>query len=339
MNNGYLPTRIDTLIGAGTHVQGDIACTGVLRVQGEVQGSVLCHRRPGGALIVDSGGSVAGAVDAAHMIVRGRVSGPAHACQSIEIHSGASLVGDVSFKEIAIHAGGIMEGLLAPTVATAGSEPAKQDSLDVAAGAEPPIASAASAASAPARNFADRLGGRRKVGIAIALAILVAGAWVGSRPTAVPSSADEATHASAAVPPEPTDPNPAISGNVDATTADAIIAGVKTTAQQPLGKPQEEVVAVNGANPGRAADVFLLITHEPAVLYRKPRDEPGDGTRIAMTAGEKISVSFSPDELFRVVKGQAIDIFFQGQKVPRRVLGSGAWIRFVPVATATKPDN
>lgn len=329
MKNGYLPNRIDTLIGAGTHVQGDIACTGVLRVQGEVQGNVLCHRRSGGALIVDSAGSVAGAVDAPHMIVRGRVTGPAHACQSVEIHPGASLVGNVSFKAIAIHAGGILEGLLAPTVATADSEPAKQGGLDVAAGAEPPIASAA---SAPAGHFADRLGGMRKIGIAIALAILVAGAWIGSRPTAVPGSAGEAAHASAALSPGAAS-NPGRSGNADATTADTIIAGVKPTVQQPPAEKLAEVVAVSGANPGRAADVFLLITHEPAVLYRKPRDEPGDGTRIAMSAGEKISVSISPNELFRVVKGQAIDIFFQGQKVPHQVIDSGAWIRFVPVAS------
>lgn len=330
MKNGYLPTRIDTLIGAGTHVQGDIACTGVLRVQGEVLGNVLCHRRSGGALIVDSAGNVAGAVEAPHMIVRGRVSGPAHACRSIEIHAGASLVGDVSFKEIAIHSGGILEGLLAPTVATADSETGQPDGLDAAAGAKP---SGAFTAAATAGNFVDRLGGMRKVGIAIALAILVAGAWIGSRPTAVPSSADEAAQASTAVSPDAPASTPVLSGNADATTAEAIRASVKTSAQQPPQEKQEEIVAVNGANPGRAADVFLLIAHEPAVLYRKPRGEPGEGTRIAMSGGEKISVSISPDELFRVVKGQAIDIFFQGQKVPRRVLGSGAWISFVPVAT------
>jgi hypothetical protein len=95
------------------------------------------------------------------------------------------------------------------------------------------------------------------------------------------------------------------------------------------GASPEKVVSVRGANPSRPAGVFLLISNEASILYRKKRDDPGEGARIAVGEGEKVSVAIAPDELIRVAKGRDIAILFQGQKVSRSTIESGAWISFV----------
>lgn len=318
-STAFAPTRIDTLIGASTRIDGNIACTGVLRVQGEVKGNVQCSDGSSGGLIVDGAGSVAGATSAPHIVVRGRVVGPAHSSRSVEVHAGASLIGDVSFRHLAIHAGGVIEGALSPT--PAGAEPAGEADAAPAPGAEP------------------RFAGKRMAGVAAAVAIVaVATAWIGgwlpshgavqeAEPTAA-APAGESEPATAARTPL-RQQAPAV---VERPGADAAIAAPAD--RQP---PREEFVAVNGANPSRPAGVFLLVAHESAVLYRKKRDDEGTGTRHSAEAGEKVSVSIDAGEVVRVAKGRALEIYFQGQKVPRDLIERGAWISFVPKPASGKP--
>lgn len=68
--------RTDTMVGAGMRVDGHIAFTGVLRIQGDVLGDVACQGDAGGTVVVDATGSVTGAVGAPRIVVRGRVLGP-----------------------------------------------------------------------------------------------------------------------------------------------------------------------------------------------------------------------------------------------------------------------
>lgn len=334
-NSGYSPNRIDTLIGAGTQVAGNIACSGVLRVQGDVRGDVSCRQSPSGALIIDSAGSVTGTTDAPHVVVRGRMVGPTHSSRSIEIHQGATLVGDVSFNEIAIHSGGILEGELKPCGPTA---IAPQDS---------PEESAAPRADARAVAVpeAGRSGGRRKLGVAAIVAVAVVGVvgavWLGNRPavespaeaTAPAASVAQKTPAAAAGEPR-RDSRAAV---VEAVVPEASPAPPPPAPDEPE-RSEEAIKTVRGANPNRPSGVFLLVTHEAAILYKKQRDEAGAGTRITTTAGEKVSVTIAPDELVRVAKGRAVDIFFQGQKVGRQLIENGSWLSFVP-RSAGEPDG
>lgn len=324
-SNSFAPNRIDTLIGASTRIDGDIACTGVLRVQGEVAGDVLCHEGPTGGLIVDSAGSVAGATNAPHIVVRGRVAGPAHSSQTIEIHQGASLVGDVSFKQMAIHAGGVVEGALNPT-------------LDGNAPAEQAPSPATAAADAPSS-------GKRKVVIAatmaaVAIAVVWAGGWF---PAAAPPAPDAEPAAVAPVSePEPPAPASRAQPRQEAAAVEpaAAAAGSDSPVAVPAAEQQaqhKETVTVNGANPSRPTGVFLLIAHEPVVLYRKRPDDAGAGTRLSAEAGEKVSISVDAGELIRVAKGSALDIYYQGQKVPRNIVERGVWISFVPKPKPGKP--
>lgn len=322
-STGYSPNRIDTLIGAGTQISGNIECTGVLRVQGDVRGDVSCNSVADGALVVDGGGCVAGTIDAPRIVVRGRVTGPSHASQSIEIHQGACLVGDVSFRELAIHSGAIVEGALTPMAAAV---------PEAVAAPEPAVAAVEGVAA----------GGRRKFGVAAGLAgVAMIAAWAGSRlmSTAEPQEAAAVQQAAPV-------PAPVAAGTREARrdAAPVATAAVPDIGAAPPAPPanhpetaREEVAEVRGANPNRPDGVFLLVTQDAAILYKKQRDEGGTGTRIATSAGERLSVSIAPDELVRVATGRAVDIYFQGQKVPRRLVESGAWIRFVPRPASGEP--
>jgi cytoskeletal protein CcmA (bactofilin family) len=340
-----------TLIGAGMRIEGNVACTGVLRVQGDILGNVSCGDDQAGSVIVDSAGSVTGAVKATHVDVKGRIVGPVNSQHTVEIHPGASLTGDVSFRQLAIHAGGIVDGRLDPVAAP-----------DEEAAAEPPSKAAEKAARAMPPAMADQAAEPvtvRKIGIA-AVGVLAIGAavWVGthpglfSRPAAdLPLKTDTALNVPAdplpaapvqVAPAAETPQEPAKAAEADtAPPPPAAIAAAgspavaapevpEATPAEPAAKSQDRIVAVKGTNPNRPPGVFLLISGGSAVLYRKTRDTPGDGDRIAIPAGEKASVAFAPNELIRVAQGSDVTILYQGKKVSRDIVHSGAWISFVP---------
>jgi hypothetical protein len=75
---------------------------------------------------------------------------------------------------------------------------------------------------------------------------------------------------------------------------------------------------------------FLLISKEPSVLYRKKREEAGEGTRFVVQQGKTVSVAIGRNELFRVAEGRDLEIFYQGRKVTPKTIETGAWMSFVP---------
>jgi len=64
---------------------------------------VLCDADPIGTLVVGKLGRVTGTVKAPHVVVVGRVDGPVHSSESLEIQPAARVVGDASYKDIVIH--------------------------------------------------------------------------------------------------------------------------------------------------------------------------------------------------------------------------------------------
>ena len=75
---------IDSLIGAGTHVDGNIVFSGGLRIDGEVRGSISCESGLEGTLVISEKASVEGAITVGHVVVNGTVIGPVFAGESLE---------------------------------------------------------------------------------------------------------------------------------------------------------------------------------------------------------------------------------------------------------------
>lgn len=327
---GSSKNRTDTMIGAGMRVEGHIVFTGVLRVQGDVLGDVACQGDAGDTVVVDATGSVTGAVGAPRIVVRGRVLGPLHSAQSIDIQQGGSVVGDAFYKEIVIHAGGVIEGALMPAMPIDEMREVYAGQALPAGAPDLPPSVASAAPDAGGGSFVQRFGGWGALGGAAMLAIAVAaGVWM-SRPPATPKPPAAEVAAQDAAPPSSTPRAAAPAASPEpAANADARAAAQPESPARPA-EGAEEVVAVQGVNPAKPAGAFLLISKEPSVLYRKKRGEAGEGTRFVVQQGKTVSVAIGRNELFRVAEGRDLEIFYQGRKVTPKTIETGAWMSFVP---------
>lgn len=104
--------RIDSLIGVGTRVNGDIHFTGGLRVDGEVTGSVIADPAKASTLVLSEQARVHGEISVTHLVVNGMVTGPVQASEYLELQSKAKVTGDVRYKTLEIQLGAIVEGKL-----------------------------------------------------------------------------------------------------------------------------------------------------------------------------------------------------------------------------------
>jgi cytoskeletal protein CcmA (bactofilin family) len=104
--------RIDSLIGVGTRVNGDIHFTGGLRVDGEVTGSVIADPAKASTLVLSEQAQVHGEISVTHLVVNGKVTGPVQASEYLELQSKAKVTGDVRYKTLEIQLGAIVEGKL-----------------------------------------------------------------------------------------------------------------------------------------------------------------------------------------------------------------------------------
>src|SRR5688500_1981608 len=105
-------TRIDSLIGATTRIEGNVIFTGGLRVDGMVRGNLSSVAEQPGTLVVSADARIDGEVQAAHIVVNGTINGPVHATETLELQAGSKVKGDVFYKTIEVHQGAVVEGRL-----------------------------------------------------------------------------------------------------------------------------------------------------------------------------------------------------------------------------------
>lgn len=106
------PNPIDSLIGAGTVIEGDIAFAGGLRIDGTVRGSVRASDEKTATLVLSEQARVEGSVEARHVVINGTVAGPVTASEYVELLPKARVTGDVTYRAIEIHSGAIVMGRL-----------------------------------------------------------------------------------------------------------------------------------------------------------------------------------------------------------------------------------
>lgn len=105
-------SRIDSLIGAETRVEGSIKFSGGLRVDGEIRGDVVAAPEQSSTLVISEQARIEGAVSVSHLVVNGTVIGPICCSEFVELQPKARVTGDIEYSTIEIHLGAVVQGRL-----------------------------------------------------------------------------------------------------------------------------------------------------------------------------------------------------------------------------------
>lgn len=111
-NQSKPQNRIDSLVGFGTRIEGDVSFSGGLRVDGEIIGKVIADPSKPSTLVLSEHARVQGEINVTHLVVNGAIVGPVHVAEYLELQSKAKVIGDVHYKTLEIQLGAIVEGKL-----------------------------------------------------------------------------------------------------------------------------------------------------------------------------------------------------------------------------------
>jgi len=106
------PPHIETLIGKGVRVQGDIEFLGGMHLDGAVAGNVRSNPAPNSTLSVSEIGSIEGSVDVPNVILKGQVRGDIRAAERVVLGPTARVEGDVYYGVIEMTLGAQIMGKL-----------------------------------------------------------------------------------------------------------------------------------------------------------------------------------------------------------------------------------
>jgi cytoskeletal protein CcmA (bactofilin family) len=108
------PPPIRSLVGEGTVVKGELHFVEGLRIDGEVHGDVIADGDERSILVISEKALVQGKVMASHVIINGRVRGPVHSTELLELQPGARVEGDIRYESLEMHPGAMVDGELKP---------------------------------------------------------------------------------------------------------------------------------------------------------------------------------------------------------------------------------
>ena len=101
-----------SLIGPGTHIDGQVVFSGELVVEGSVHGGVCGQSDQPSKLVISNQGRIDGEVRVAHLVVAGTINGQVTSSGTIEIRPSARVTADVYYKRFEMQRGSIVDGQL-----------------------------------------------------------------------------------------------------------------------------------------------------------------------------------------------------------------------------------
>ena len=128
--------RVETLVGRGARIDGDVAFSGGLHLDGRVVGNVRgAEQAPPATLWVSEQGVIEGLVEVPNIVLNGSVIGDIHARERLVMGPKARVAGNVYYGVIEMAPGAEVSGKLVPTnAATAASSPAALTGPTIASG-------------------------------------------------------------------------------------------------------------------------------------------------------------------------------------------------------------
>ena len=104
-------TKIDTLIGANTIIEGHMNFEGNMHIVGTVIGNINSEDK-GSLLILSEGALVVGDVKVSHLIVNGQIDGSVYVDGKVELFDKARINGDVHYNLLELPVGAEVNGKL-----------------------------------------------------------------------------------------------------------------------------------------------------------------------------------------------------------------------------------
>lgn len=95
-----------SIVAAGMRVIGQLITSGVVKVEGTIEGSVRADRQ----VLIAKGGVVEGDVYTREAIVGGRVAGSIFAEERVEVQTKSMVSGDIVTQRLMVHEGGEVNG-------------------------------------------------------------------------------------------------------------------------------------------------------------------------------------------------------------------------------------
>ena len=114
-NDSKPQNRIDTLIGPGTTITGDIVFSGGLRIDGEIHGNVKAKGEQSSTLVISEQARIEGEVSVGHLVINGTVIGPVISNGFLELQAKSRVTGDVQYRSMEMHLGAVVEGRMIHT--------------------------------------------------------------------------------------------------------------------------------------------------------------------------------------------------------------------------------
>jgi cytoskeletal protein CcmA (bactofilin family) len=111
-------TKVDTIIGQQTRIEGDIHFSGGLHIDGRIKGGVIAETGSGSVLTISEHGSIEGDVRVPTVILNGQVTGDVRSAERIELAAKAKVDGDVYYNLIEMAMGAAVNGSLVHNVET-----------------------------------------------------------------------------------------------------------------------------------------------------------------------------------------------------------------------------
>ena len=105
-------TKIDSLVGRNTELQGDIRFSGGLHVDGVLKGNVISETGSASVLTLSEHGTIEGEVKVPNVILNGVVVGDVHASEHVELAPNARVTGNVYYSLIEMAMGAEVNGSL-----------------------------------------------------------------------------------------------------------------------------------------------------------------------------------------------------------------------------------
>ena len=109
---------IDTLIGTGSILQGDLEFTGGLRVDGHIKGHITAQDGNKGTIVLSESGVIEGDINVPHVVINGTVNGNIVSSGHVELQANAKITGDIHYKAVEMELGAILNGSLVSDTTT-----------------------------------------------------------------------------------------------------------------------------------------------------------------------------------------------------------------------------